>query len=93
MLNQKTVRHTVLLSLLCLSLIVYLVVSSYGVLEYRLLQKRVELMEVAVSDAEQQIHQLEEQLAAIIKDSFVYEQRARNDLCMGYPDEYVYLLR
>lgn len=93
MVYKKKVRHGILLFLLCAFYVVYLFINKYGIFEYCLLSKRVEMMEAAVKDAEQQLLHLKDQLRAVKEDPFILEYSARHDLCLGYPNEYVYLLR
>ena len=70
----------------------FLIFSGIGLVAYGREKKQLVIKQKELATLEKEIGTLEQELGAWKNDSFELEKLARQDLCMGYTDEIIYIL-
>lgn len=70
-----------------------IIYEPHGLHEYAMLKKTIDIAKKELTMLQQRNNQLKSQLQAIETSELTFEKIAREELQLGYANEYVYLLK
>lgn len=83
--------YKTILAILLFLFVYFLIFSDIGLIKYFSVKKQVNEQFLALKTLKQEIKELENELVTWKTDPFCLEKAAREELCMGHPDEIIYL--
>ncbi|MFH1831556.1 MAG: septum formation initiator family protein [bacterium] len=88
----KTFFQLIIIGGLCSTLGYYFVYGDKGLIQFKILKQEVEVQKDIVKKLQAEVQVLELKLQAFNENDFEKEKIAREDLHMGYTNEFVYIL-